>query len=88
VPKFDSKLFLKLGTEEILDEEDDSNELWRNVRDPPQILCLELSPRNKEMLLVARFIPAKHNCTYNQESYKAKSQTTGREMNTQHRPHS
>ena len=79
---------LKLGTEEILDEEDDSNELWRNVREPPQILRLELSPRNKEMLLVARFVPAKHNCTYNQGPYKAESQIAGREMNTQHRPHS
>jgi hypothetical protein len=81
-------LCLQLGTEEILDEEDDSNEIWRNVLEPPQILRLELSPRNKEMLLVARFVPTKHNCRYNQGSYKAESQIAGREMKTQHRSHS
>lgn len=79
---------LHLSAEEILDEEGDNNEPWRNVREPPQIRRLELSPRNKEMLLVARFVPTKHSCTYNQGSYKAESQIAGREMNTQHKPHS
>ena len=74
--------------EEILDEEDGSNELWRNVREPSQILRLKLSPPNKEMLLVARFVPTKHNCAYNQGSYKEESQIAGLEMNTQLKPHS
>lgn len=34
-------LGLQLGVEEILEEEEDSNELWKNVREPPQILRLE-----------------------------------------------
>jgi hypothetical protein len=70
-----------LGAEEILDEED-TNELWRNVRESPQILCVDLNPRNKEMLLVSRLFPTKHICTYNQRPYKTESQIAGREMNT------
>lgn len=67
-------LCLQLGTEEILDEGDDSSGLWRNVREPPQMLRVELSPRNKKMLLVVRFIPTKYNYTYNQGSYKVECQ--------------
>jgi len=40
------------------------------------------------MLLVTRFVPTKHSCTYNQGSYKAESQITGCEINTQHKSHS
>jgi hypothetical protein len=71
-----------LGAEEILDEEEDRNELWRNVREPLQILLVGLSHCNKETLLVARLVPSKHSCTYNQGSYEAESQIAGREINT------